>query len=314
MAITRVTQRMMTEGNTARLGGIMSRMSKTEEQLTTGKVLNRPSDSPTAVSASMRLRSSMSDQTQYSRNAQNGVGWLSQIDTTLQSVNTQTNRAYTIALAGANMSAIPQSGLDAYAAEVDQIRTSLISASNATYLDRPVFGGIAATGAVAYNADGTAAQPAAVADGEVTRSVAKGVTITVNEPGAGVFDSTTVADATGGTAPAGQAALFQTLSNLSYGLKNADPAIVQQAITDLRAQLNNISTRNADVGTRMQRLQTADQSAQTLLLSQTQSLSGLEDVDAAKAATDLQMQQTAYQVALATTAKSITPTLADFLS
>lgn len=312
MAITRVTQRMMTQGNTARLGGILSRMSKTEEQLTTGKRFNRPSDDPTAVSSSMRLRRSASDQKQYSRNVQDGIGWLSQIDSTLQSVQSQVVRVQTIAIAGADMGSIPQSGLDAYAAEVDQIRQQLISESNATYLDRPVFGGVT-SGSSAFTEDAAGNVSYVGVDGSIARTVAKGVTIQVDASGQAVFGAQTTVTLSDGTTTTTQPALFATLTQLSDALRNGNQAGVQAAMAGLDTLRSNISTVNADVGTRMNRLQAAGQSAQNEGLSIASTLSDLEDVDAAQAATDYQMQQTAYQVALSVTAKSITPTLADFL-
>jgi flagellar hook-associated protein 3 FlgL len=55
------------------------------------------------------------------------------------------------------------------------------------------------------------------------------------------------------------------------------------------------------------------QSAQDRLLSVTAQLSDVEDVDLPKTIMDMQLQQTAYQAALAASAKVIQPSLIDFL-
>jgi len=102
MSIGRVTQRMLTEGSLDNLQRGLGRLAKVQEQLSTGRVINRPSDNPTGTTSSMRLRSSLADQAQYSRNAQDGLGWLTQVDSALDSVTTTVKRARDLALQGAN--------------------------------------------------------------------------------------------------------------------------------------------------------------------------------------------------------------------
>ncbi|MFC7504870.1 hypothetical protein ACFQRR_22655, partial [Nocardioides sp. GCM10030258] len=101
MSIGRVTQRMLTEGSLSNLQQGLGRLAKVQEQLSTGRVINRPSDNPTGTTAAMRLRSSMADQAQYTRNAQDGIGWLTQIDTALDSATSTVRRARDLALQGA---------------------------------------------------------------------------------------------------------------------------------------------------------------------------------------------------------------------
>jgi flagellar hook-associated protein 3 FlgL len=69
----------------------------------------------------------------------------------------------------------------------------------------------------------------------------------------------------------------------------------------------------ADVGTRTNRLDRAAQSAKDAVLELTSSLSEIENVDLARATMDLKMQEVAYQAALASTARLVQPSLADFL-
>ena len=60
MTITRVTQGMMMDRSYLSLQTGLSRLAKTQEHLSTGRVLNRPSDSPTDTTSAMRLRASLS--------------------------------------------------------------------------------------------------------------------------------------------------------------------------------------------------------------------------------------------------------------
>jgi flagellar hook-associated protein 3 FlgL len=55
------------------------------------------------------------------------------------------------------------------------------------------------------------------------------------------------------------------------------------------------------------------QAADDRVLSLTGQLSEVEDIDLPKTITELQLQQTAYQAALAATARVVQPSLVDFL-
>ncbi len=70
---TRITQRLMTERSLSSLQLGLGRLADTQEKLSTGRAINRPSDSPTLTNDAMRLRAQISADAQYVRNAQDGV-------------------------------------------------------------------------------------------------------------------------------------------------------------------------------------------------------------------------------------------------
>lgn len=299
MAVTRVTQRMMFEGSMHNLQQQLARLAKTQESLSSGRTMNRPSDDPTGVSSSLRIRSALSDQQQYARNADDGVGWMATIDTSLQSVLDQVRTARDRTLQGLNTGSVSQAGRDALAAEVEQIRTGLISMANAKYLERPVFGGLTG-GGQAFDDNGVYVG----VTGEVNRVVADGVTIAVNADGEAVF---------GGPAGSGQAQLFQDLEDLAIAIRANDETAMAAGMTALNARLDAITTVLSDVGTRYNRLNVATEMAKDSELSLSEGLANLENTDLARATVDLQMHEVAYQAALAATARVTQPSLMDFL-
>ena len=56
MTLSRVTQTMMMNGSRASLEAALGRLAKTQEQLSNGRVVNRPSDSAADATTAMRLR------------------------------------------------------------------------------------------------------------------------------------------------------------------------------------------------------------------------------------------------------------------
>ena len=295
MALTRVTQNMMTQRSLTGMQTSLSRLAKLQEQLSTGRVLNRPSDSPTDTTSAMRIRSSLSDVKQYGRNADDGNGWLSTIDSALSTATDQVLRARDLALQGANEGVAGPTVRDALAAEVDQIRAGLVNAANSNYLGRPVFGGITA-GPTAYDATGTYVGT----PGAVNRVVGDGTAVRVD------------VDATAAFGPTGSS-VFDHLAALSTALRSGNQAAISASISTLESDGDRIVTTQAEVGSRQNRVQAAIQAASDTELRLRTSLSSVENADLPKTIVDLQMQQVAYQATLGATAKVIQPSLLDFL-
>lgn len=297
--MTRITQRMMSDASLVSIQTSLSRLSKTQEQITTGKVLNRPSDSPTDTTTAMRLRASIAQQKQFARNAQDGQGWLNLADSTLQGVNGLVSRARDLALQAANASNATPAAREALAAEVDQIRQSVLASANTTYLDRPLFGGVTG-GPVAFAQDATGTVTYAGTPGTVDRAIGPNASVPVNVDGPTAFG------------PNGSS-VFDDLAALSTALRAGDTAGISNALGTLKASQDRIQAAVSDVGARESRVDKAVDTANDAVLALTTQLSGVEDVDIAKATVDMQTQQVAYQAALAVTAKVVQPSLLDFL-
>jgi flagellar hook-associated protein 3 FlgL len=295
MTINRVTQGMMMDRSYLSLQTGLSRLAKTQEQLSTGRILNRPSDSPTDTTAAMRMRASLADETQFARNAEDGLGRLGQTDLTLQSMLNQVRLVQQRALQSVNPLNQSPAAREALATEIEQLRESLIDGANTTYLGRPIFGGIV-NGSAAYDAGGTFVG----ATGAVQRTIGKDVKVAVNIDGPDVFG------------PPG-ASLFDTLTDLADSVRAGTMTATQTELGSLDTAMNRMTSALADVGTRTNRLDRATQSAKDAVLELTSSLSEIENVDLARATMDLKMQEVAYQAALASTARLVQPSLADFL-
>ena len=123
MAITRITQNMMSEQSLLGMQTGLGRVAKVQEQLSTGRILNRPSDAPTDTTTAMRLRSSLSDAGAVppQRRRRHRLA-RTEIDATLSSMTDQIRRAREIALQGANEGAMGPQAREALAIEIDQLR------------------------------------------------------------------------------------------------------------------------------------------------------------------------------------------------
>ena len=295
MSTVRITQRLMVERSLAAMQTGSNRLARSQEQLSTGRLINRPSDSPTGTNSAMRLREQLSADAQHARNASDGLSWLGRTDSTLTTMLDGTRRARDLILQGASTGSAGPAAREALATEMDQIREAMLSLANTQHLGRPLFGGTT-DGSVAYAADGTFQ---GVPGSTVTRRVGDSMAVQVNTLGPTAFG----ADGDN---------LFDVLAKAADQLRSS-PADLQGTLGDLDAVMKKMTTALAEVGTRYGRVESALASVNSATLDMQAALSEVENVDIAKAIVDLQMQEVAYQAALGATARVIQPSLIDFL-
>ncbi|NHC46239.1 flagellar hook-associated protein FlgL [Motilibacter aurantiacus] len=292
--ISRVTYHQLGISSLRGVQGNLDRISNLQTQLSTGRSVNRPSDSPSGTSAAMSFRSDIKANTQYARNANDGIAWLGNADQALQSSLSITNRVRDLAVQAASTGSQGQTARDAIATEVRQLRESLIETANTTYIGRPVFGGTTA-GAKAYEKNGSY-----VGDtGQVLRTVANGVQVRVDGSGPEIFGT-------------GDEQLFTIVNDIADHA-SGDPAALQDDLTRLDKALTNLRKGAADIGARYNRVESLKQGADDRKLTLNKGLNEIESVDIAEATVQLQLQQVAYQAALGTASKVLQLSLTDFL-
>lgn len=275
----------------------MQRGQRIQQQISSGKQISRPSDSPTGTVTSLQLRGEVRATQQYSRNADDGMGWLGVIQDKLQDASSSVIRVRDLTVQALNSATGTDDARDALAFEIDNIKQTLIGEANSRFLNRPVFGGTTA-GPVAYDKTGKY-----VGDSNgTTRSIG---------PNAKVRIETTGPEAFG--AEGSDSQLFTLLTNISKAIRDNNMSALDDGLGNLDTAHDLLKSTLSDVGARYNRVTQMKQSAQDHLLSVSSQLSDIEDVDLPKAIMELQIQQTSYQAALAATARVIQPSLIDFL-
>jgi flagellar hook-associated protein 3 FlgL len=306
MTALRVTQRSMAQQTLAGLQGNIGRLGAIQQQLSSGKQISKPSDSPTGTVSAMQFRSQIRSNEQWSRNAADGIGWLGTIDQTLTDTVDSVGRARDLTVQGLNTGALSPDAKNALAIEVDQIRLTAIGLANTKYLDRPVFGGTT-SGPTAYDPNGVfVGNPLPPATPvPVTRAVGADSSVRVDQTGPEVF---------GAVVPGGRD-LFTVLADISTHLKapGDNSAALSTDLADLDKAMSKISSKHSEVGANYNRVEQMQSAADNRVITLKSSLSGVEDIDLPKTIVELQMQQVAYQAALGATQKIITTSLADFL-
>ncbi|RFU22886.1 flagellar hook-associated protein FlgL [Geodermatophilus marinus] len=297
----RITQRAVTLTSLQGLNRNLDAIGKMQQQLTSGKLVSRPSDSPTAANAAMRTRNDQAANAQYARNITDGRSRLDATDSTLNTMLSQVRKVRDLTVHAGNTAALPDSAREAIAVEMDQLRESLLSLANTSMQGRPLFGGIASATA-AYTDAGVYQGRGGGAGEQVLRRVSDTETIRVDITGAEAFGD-----------PALGEDLFAVVATTAAAVRAGDGAQIDDRLAALDGVLEGMRTAVADVGARAKRIEGAGSLTADQALTLTDRLKSVEDIDLAKTIMELEMQKTGYQAALAATAKAIQPSLVEFL-
>lgn len=301
---TRVTHTAIARGSLANLNESLGRSQMYQEQLTSGKRIQRPSDDPTGTISALQHRASKRGLEQFQRNAQDGLGWLSTADSALQKAVASTRTAYTKLVAAANQGAMSDEGKQAIASELSGLRDNILTLANTKYGSRPVFGGTN-NQTVAFDASGTYVG----GNGSVNRQISKTESIQVNVNGNNTFSYDD-----GGGAQTFYEIIDEAIAALTAG---STPAVynaaMETAIEKVQGLQTNMSNALSSAGTRFTRLETTVGDAQDHALELQTRIAEIESIDLAETIMQMQLQEVAHKAALGATAKAMQPTLMDFL-
>lgn len=294
----RVTQGMIQSQTINALNKNLNRMGTTQEQLTTGRKINRPSDDPVGITYALRYRGELAMNNQYQRNITQANSALEHVDTVLGQVNDLIARVKELTVRGISDTSTPESRY-AISQELDGIYNNLLTLGNDQLNGKFIFNG-QKTDESPY--DAATAGSFDTDDADILLSLAPGVDIATNISGNKVFGNAADADN-----------LFKVVRTLRDAFSTNNAPTARDNMGKLDSRLNKFLGIRSEVGARANRIEMLDNRNQDLDVT-LNSLSGkTEDADMAKTITSLQTQQNVYQASLSVGAKLIQQSLVDYL-
>jgi flagellar hook-associated protein 3 FlgL len=302
--MNRITNAIISRSVLTDINDISSLMSKTQQRMSSGKQITRPSDDPYGTSRALSLRSDVAGTQQYQRNVGEAVAWQNISDAALSKINDAVQRARELTLSASN-DAAGQAARNASAQEIDQLIESIKGEANASYGGSYVFSGTATT-TKPYAVGGT--DTYAGDTGTVAREIGPGVAVNVNVVGQSIL---------GDGQAANDGKLLDVLRDVAQHMRGGTTADANTLrTTDLKgldANMDALTQARATVGATTNRLEAADSRLAQVEESTTKLLSDVEDADMAKTLIDFSMQQNVYQSALRAGSNIIQQSLLDFL-
>jgi flagellar hook-associated protein 3 FlgL len=272
----------------------MLEMAGLSEKLSSGKKINKPSDDVFGMMQTMGYKVTINEIDQYKKNIDDAGGQLSLTDSVMSSVATIISRARELAVQGSTGTQTPESRA-AMAAEVATLRDETIRLAQTKFNNRYIFSGFKTDTAsfdASFNYLGDS--------GAINVLVDRDSTVAVNVTGDQAFSS-------------GGETYFKTLDDLYNALQSNNQTAIQSSITLLDNATNQVANVRADVGARMNYLDTLKSAQEDRSTTFKTLLSNTEDTDITEAVSELAKIQVSLEALRTAGAKMLSQSLLDFL-
>ena len=292
----RITQRTLADNNIRNMGANLSAIAKLNDQISSGKALTRPSDSPSGTSTAMRTRTDLAANDQYTFNISQASTTLAAADGALGTMGDMLRRVRDLTTQAASTGSQSPKSLQALSTEVAGLRDGLLAMANRTVNGRPVFGG-ATSGTDAYSATGAFTGRTGVPQ-NVRISTTESVRTDIDGPsafGVGTDD------------------VFALVGAIAGEMTSTPTGDLTGRLADIDTALARLTTARTEVGVRVNRVDTVKSVNADNVLALKSQLADVEDIDPAKAYLELTLRQNAYQAALAASSQSVQTSLVDYI-
>jgi flagellar hook-associated protein 3 FlgL len=294
MAI-RITQNQIASQFNMDVQSIYSRMARSQQQLSDGRAITKPSDDPFGTGQILGFDTQLADVNRYQENVADSIGFMNAADSALDSVTTALQAIREKALQAAN-GTNGMSDLQSIATEIQQLKEVVRDGMNAQHGDAYIFGGTA-TGAAPFPSPANAYIGT---NNVMSRRVGQGQSVQINVPGDSVVG------------PNG-ANTLDIIDQLVIDIQTNTFAGIQAQTALIETQTNVALDVRTQLGARTARLEVLqgrlDLTEERLLAARSE----VADVDSAEAYMEFTQQQTMYQAALAAGTRIMQTSILDFI-
>ncbi|PEQ82433.1 flagellar hook-associated protein 3 [Bacillus sp. AFS006103] len=290
----RITQNMLSTQVIRNIQTNYRSLSRYQEQIASGKAINKVSDDPVKSVQIMSYRSALTETEQFKRNAEDGLNWLETTDRALDDLTQVMQKVRELTVQGSN-GVNNNDSLETIAKELKALKGNIGDIANARLGDRFLFAGTATDTAPFENGGFTS-----INSDPLSWNVGQGIYMKVNVNGTDIFNF-----------QADGLNLVDTVEKIAGELEAGnDP---EQYLDHLDKQMSNLLAHRSIVGSNVNQLEMMANRLDQTVLSTKSMLSKTEDADLAEIITNFTTQQTTLNAALSSGAKAIQPSLVDFL-
>mgnify|MGYP000732837554 CR=1 FL=1 len=296
--------------STQQLGNVQAKLTKVQEQLSTGLQIVKPSDAPDKASLVTRLESELARQSGYQDTLKSVNVRLTAEETALKNTSDVMYRVKELAVQAAN-DTLGAQDRQSIALELGTLRDQILSMansqdSNGNYL---FSGSRAGEPAFSQNSDGRV-----VYQGDHSRmkvNVGDNRRMNLNLPGSDIFTRVVRDDGKGNKVGVD---FFQALDDLTAAVKGADRTQIQRGIAEVDTLQGGISEGLGQIGADLSVVDMQTNVLDQVVLRLQTTRSDVEDLDYTEAITRMNKDQLALEAAQSSFAKISQLSLFKFLS
>jgi len=279
------------------------KIQETQEKLSSGKRINRPSDDPSGTRKVLGLKAEESQVQQFLDNTETAKEQINFTSNTLESIQDIFSKIKELTIQASN-DTLGQSERKIISGELDELLESVLQNANTDNNGRYVFSGTQTlTSAFTATRDSNGNISSVSYNGnneEIKYQIGPNTFIQVNLPGGKLFQDNKA---------------FSTLISLrdSLNASTFDSIAFSNLRTTMEAATDAISTEITKFGAKANRLEMTTNSLENSQAALKELISYTEDADVASLIMDLKHQENVLQSSLKTGAMVIQSTLLDFL-
>lgn len=303
----RITNSTLSTNFLRNLSRNLKQMEKYQSQLSSGKVVSKPSDNPMLVSKIMDLSNNIMQNKQYKTNIQDTIGWVETQDNALGGVTAVLHRLKDLVIYGAN-GTLADTDRQAIRDEVSMQAQQLKDILNTNFDGRYIFGGqktkeppfkveldVSDKLKLTYKGD----------ESNISREISQGVTVDL------IADGSRITNAS----DANTKDLGVLIQNIMAAMEPGGDtnSLSGELLGDIDKHLDNVIRVRSSVGAISNRLEAAQSRNESENLNLSKLLSEKEDIDIAEKYMEYSVMKTVYQASLSVGAQILQPSLLDYL-
>ncbi len=298
---TRVTLETIINSTLLNVQRSTSNLSKLQEQISTGKKVNRPSDAPAGARRILNIRSEDFRLDQYASNVQTATQSINFSSSILQNTADMLQRIQELTMQGVNATT-DQNGRNAIASEIDQLVESILQNANSTRSGRYIFAGTATKTVpfeVTRNSNGEISAVTYKGNREkIEYPIGPGTTVQVNQTGNEVFIDNK---------------LFSSIINIRNSLASGTVVSAQYELDNLDNAHNSVLNSISKAGGIASTLELTGNRITDTKLSLTEILATTESADITELVLKLTEQENIFQASLASSSILFNTSILDYL-
>jgi len=281
------------------LGDVQGELAKTQEQLSTGKQIVKPSDSPDKASLVTRLESELARQAGYQSTLKTVNTRLQASETVLRNTSDVLVRIKEISIQAAS-DTLSNADRQSIALEISSLKDQMLSLANTQDTNGNYLFSGSRVGSPAFSKD---SKGFVVYQGDESRmkvAVGDNRRMNLNMPGSDAFVKVVRDDGKDRKVGVG---FFQAIDDLANAVKNSDHTNMQRGIAEIDSIQQGVSDATAQIGTDMNVIDMQNSVLDEITLRLKTTKSDAEDLDYTSAITKMNKDQLALEAAQSSFAK-----------
>jgi flagellar hook-associated protein 3 FlgL len=284
---------------TTQLGNVQGELAKTQEQLSLGKQIVKPSDAPDKAALVTRLESELSRQTGYQNTLKSVNVRLTAEETALTNTSDVMVRIKELAVQGANDTLGPQDR-QSLALEMGSLKDQLLSLANSQDSNGNYLFSGSRTGVPAFSKDAAGRVQYQGDQARMKVNVGDSRRMNLNMPGSDAFTRVVRDDGKGGKVGVD---FFQSLDDLVTAVSAGDHNNMQRGIGEIDTLQNGVSQGLGQIGSDLGIVDMQNTVLDQVVLQLKTTRSDVEDLDYTTAITKMNKDQLALEAAQSSFAK-----------